>query len=122
MLSDKSPPVRVLVVDDDSNIRTTISRLLETAGCEVQTAGDGERALVQAFEFQPDIILLDIIIPIQMGWLVCAKLKLVDPSPTVVLMTGLDHAELKGFSEFVRAEHVLRKPISAETVLELLPA
>jgi CheY-like chemotaxis protein len=59
MLSDKSPPVRVLVVDDDSNIRTTISRLLETAGCEVQTADDGERALVEAFEFQPDIILLE---------------------------------------------------------------
>jgi DNA-binding response OmpR family regulator len=118
---DKLKPVRALVVDDDPDIREFISDLLESAGCEVHAAADGEQALIQAHAFRPDIVYLDIRIPEQFGWLVYAKLKLVEPSPTVVLMTGLACDELDDFSKFVKANNVLRKPFSAEDVLAFVP-
>ena len=111
----------VLVVDDDPDVREFVGGLLESVGCEVQFAADGEKALVHAFRFQPEIVFLDIKIPEQFGWLVCAKLKLIEPSPTVVLMTGLTCDDLDSFSEFVKADDVLRKPFSAEDVLGFIP-
>jgi CheY-like chemotaxis protein len=121
MFRSESNSVRALVVDDDPGIRRTVSLLLESVGCNVQTAADGEQALIQALEFQAEIVFLDINLPLQRGWLVCAKLKLVDPSPSVVLMTGLACDELSSFSEFVKADAVLRKPFSEQDLLGLLP-
>jgi len=121
MSIDKLRPVRTLVVDDDPDIREFVSGVLESVGCEVHVAADGEQALVQAFEFQPDIVFLDINLPKQFGWLVCAKLKLIEPSPAVILITGLTCDDLDSFSEFVKAGDVLRKPFSAEDVLGFIP-
>ena len=121
MSIDKLRPARALVVDDDPDIREFVGGLLESVGCEVQVAVDGEQALIQAFEFQPEIVFLDVNLPKQFGWLVCAKLKLIEPSPTVILMTGLTCDDLDSFSEFVKAGDVLRKPFSAEDVLGFIP-
>ena len=121
MSIDNSEPIRALVVDDDPDIREFVSGVLESVGCEVHVAADGEQALVQAFEFQPEIVFLDVNLPKQFGWLVCAKLKLIEPSPTVILMTGLTCDDLDSFSEFVKAGDVLRKPFSAEDVLAFIP-
>jgi DNA-binding response OmpR family regulator len=121
MSIDNSEPIRALVVDDDSDIQEFVGGVLESVGCEVHLAADGEQALVQAFEFQPEIVFLDVNLPKQFGWLVCAKLKLVEPSPTVILITGLTCDELDSFSEFVKAGDVLRKPFSAEDVLGFIP-
>ena len=121
MSIENSGPVRALVVDDDPDIREFVGGVLESVGCEVHLAVDGEQALIQAFEFQPEIVFLDVNLPKQFGWLVCAKLKLVEPSPTVILITGLTCDELDSFSEFVKAGDVLRKPFSAEDVLGFIP-
>ena len=121
MSIDNSGPIRALVVDDDPDIREFVGGVLESVGCEVHVAVDGEQALVQAFEFQPEIVFLDVNLPKQFGWLVCAKLKLIEPSPTVILITGLTCDELDSFSEFVKAGDVLRKPFSAEDVLAFIP-
>ena len=121
MTNDTPTPVRALVVDDDPDIREFVSCVLESAGCEVQIAADGEQALIEAFEFQPEIIFLDVGLPKQFGWLVCAKLKLIEPSPQVILITGLVSDDVDSFSEFVKAGDVLRKPFSAEDVLRFLP-
>lgn len=121
MFTAVSPRIRVLVVDDDSDIRSFVGHVLKSAGCEVQFAANGEQALIQAIALQPELVLLDINLPLQDGWLVCAKLKLIEPSPAVVLMTGHDHDDLDRFSDFVRATDVLRKPFSAEDLLGMMP-
>ncbi len=121
MSTNAPTPVRVLVVDDEPDIRELLSGVLESVGCDVQTATDGEQALVEACEFQPDIVFLDVNLSKQMGWLVCAKLKLIEPSPQVILITGLVSDDLDGFSEFVKAGDVLRKPFAAEDVLRFIP-
>jgi CheY-like chemotaxis protein len=121
MFTDVSPRIRVLVVDDDPDIRSFVGHVLKSAGCEVHFAVNGEQALDRAIVLQPELVLLDINLPLQDGWLVCAKLKLIEPSPDVVLMTGLDCDDLDRFSEFVKATDVLRKPFSAEDLLRKVP-
>jgi DNA-binding response OmpR family regulator len=121
MFTHKSDKVRVLVVDDEPDTVKFVSRVLESAGCEVRGAADGGQALIQAIDFQAEVVFLDVGIPLESGWLVCAKLKLVEPSPTVVLMTGLDRDDLSSFSEFVKAGDLLRKPFSTEDVLQFVP-
>ena len=121
MFTDVSPRIRVLVVDDDPDVRSFVGYVLKSAGCEVHFASNGEQALEQAIVLQPELVLLDINLPLQAGWLVCAKLKLIEPSPNVVLMTGLDRDDLDRFSDFVKATDVLRKPFSAEDVLRMVP-
>lgn len=114
--------LRALVVDDEPDARTFVSRVLESAGCVVRAATDGEQALIEATRFQAEVVFLDVGIPLQYGWLVCAKLKFINPSTTVVLMTGLDWNDLSGFSEFVKADGVMRKPFSAEDVMQFVPS
>jgi two-component system OmpR family response regulator len=122
MANDAPLPVRVLVVDDDPDIREFVSGVLVSAGCQVQLAADGEQALIEAFEFQPELVFLDVSLPKQFGWLVCAKLKLIEPSPQVILITGLVADDLDSFSEFVKAGDMLQKPFSAEDVLRFIPS
>jgi len=66
---------RVLVVDDEPNIVTSLEFLLQDAGLEVHTAGNGQEALEQAARFAPDLILLDVMMPVLNGYEVCQRLK-----------------------------------------------
>jgi DNA-binding response OmpR family regulator len=58
---------RILVVDDDPNIAETIQQRLTYYGCEVITAADGEEGLTKAADEKPDLILLDINMPVMNG-------------------------------------------------------
>lgn len=121
MSADVPTPVRALVVDDDPDIREFVSGVLESVGCNVHIAADGEQGLAEALAFHPEVVFLDIKLPKQFGWLVCAKLKLIEPSPRVILITGVESDDLDSFSKFVKASDVLRKPFSADDVLQFVP-
>lgn len=66
---------RILVVDDDENIRTALRHSMEGEGHEVATAGDGEEALSKIEQVQPDLILLDVTMPGRDGYDVCQTLR-----------------------------------------------
>jgi len=117
---DQKQSFRALVVDDDQDIREFVGAVLSASEYEVEFAADGDAALSKANELSPDVVFLDINLPIQDGWLVCAKLKLVQPAPTVILMTGLTRDDLYRFAEYVKADDLLRKPFSADDVLRSL--
>lgn len=65
----------VLVVDDEANIVTLLETWLETIGCRVISASDGEEGVVKAMELKPDLILLDGMMPKMSGFDACSKLK-----------------------------------------------
>ncbi len=66
---------KVLVVDDSSVNRTLLAAILKKAGFEIAEAQSGEEALAKVFEFLPDLVLLDIMMPGMDGYEVCAALK-----------------------------------------------
>jgi len=66
---------KILVVDDDPEIFKLLEVNLKNAGYELISAYDGEKALVQAKQNQPDLIILDIMLPGMDGYEVCQKAK-----------------------------------------------
>lgn len=113
---------RILVVDDEPDVVTLIDRLLNNEHFEVIPAYDGIEALDLAATESPDLILLDIMMPMMSGYEVCAQLK---SNPTTkdipVLCVSSGHSmEARGRTRKVGAVALLEKPFtSAELVAQI---
>ena len=66
---------RILIADDEPNIVISLEFLMQQNGYDVKTAADGEHALRLIAEFKPDLILLDIMLPLRNGFEVCQKVR-----------------------------------------------
>jgi DNA-binding response OmpR family regulator len=66
---------RVLIADDEPNIVISLEFLMEQAGYEIKVATNGQEALDLARSFQPELVLLDVMVPIKSGYEVCQQLK-----------------------------------------------
>ena len=110
---------RVLVVEDDADLRKSICTVLEDAGFTSRPAENGEVALERAREERPCVILLDLMMPIMNGWEFRSE-QLRDPnlsSIPVVIMTADGRAADK--ARTLHADY-LRKPIHLDALLELV--
>ncbi len=110
---------RVLVADDDSNIRKTIADVLSRFGCQVFTAKDGHEA-VNVIDSQPlDLIVSDIRMPHRNGYEIFAAARRVSETLPVILMTGFGydphHSIVRASQEGLQA--VLLKPFKVEQLL-----
>ena len=108
---------KVLVVDDEKNILTTLSRALSLEGYEVAVAGGGKIALEKAASWQPDVVLLDVSMPDIDGLDVLAKLKEPEVSPAVIMMSGHGTIETAVKATKAGASDFVEKPVSLERVL-----
>ena len=108
----------VLVADDDEDIRSLVALRLRKAGYEVVTAVDGEEALRLAREVKPDLLLLDVSMPVMDGFAVCREIQSQGPAaPPVIFLTARTHsaAALEGFA--VGAADYVTKPFRPAELL-----
>ena len=75
----------ILVVEDDRNISDLIQMYLVKEGFEVRIAADGGKAIAEFQKSVPDLILLDIMLPVMDGWAVCAKVRETSKVPIIML-------------------------------------
>ena len=75
----------ILVVEDDRNISELIQMYLVKEGFDVRIAGDGGQAIEEFQKAVPDLILLDIMLPVLDGWAVCAKIRETSKVPIIML-------------------------------------
>ena len=92
---------RVVIADDDPDIRRLVEMTVTNAGCDVTVASDGEEALERVREAKPDLVILDVLMPRMDGWEVARALKS-DPAtaevPVMFLTSrGQEHDVLEGF-------------------------
>ena len=101
--------MKVLVVEDDPDIRELLTLYFMAKGHEVETANDGQEALAQLQCVQPDLMLLDVVLPKLDGWGVLTAVRAQSRIP-VIMLTSLDDTEdvIKGLS--LGADDYLRKP------------
>ncbi len=110
-------PVRVLVVDDEPDLADVLTTVLRGEGWDVVDANDGEEALSAAREFQPDAVLLDIMLPDISGIEVLRRLRTESPRVLVLFLTAMDAAEDRMTSMAAGADGYMTKPFSIEELL-----
>ena len=106
---------KALVIEDDKNIAELLRLYLEKDGFEVAIAADGGKGLQLATDEHPDVILLDIMLPVMDGWQVCREVRAVSDVPIIMLTAKSEDADkLMGFES--GADDYLTKPFN---ILEL---
>ncbi len=80
---------RILLIDDDRSLTDPLQVALENAGYTVSVAHDGPSGLRLALDIQPDVIVLDVIMPVLNGWEVCQSIRQHSPVP-IIMLTALD--------------------------------
>lgn len=76
---------KILVVDDDENICDMLRLYLENDGYEVKTAADGAEGVTYFKMYEPDLVLLDIMMPKKDGWQVCREIREVSSKPIIMI-------------------------------------
>ena len=78
-------PTKVLIVEDDGNIAELLHLYLEKEGFDTQVAADGGKGVELFRSFRPDLVLLDIMLPVMDGWSVLKKIREGDKTPVIML-------------------------------------
>ena len=108
---------RVLVIDDDPDVRDLMERYLTREGFEVLSACSGQEGISQIKEFNPDVITLDVLMPVMDGWSVLSELKK-DPEMAkipVIMLSMLDELDM---SFALGASDYMLKPIKREVLVD----
>jgi len=111
----------ILIVDDDTDILTAIETAFQTTGAKIITATDGASATTVAQEQQPDLIILDAMLPQRSGFLVLEKLKAKKPrgsKPYVIMITGNTGKRHQAWAESLGADGYINKPFRMDRLVE----
>ncbi len=108
---------KVLIVDDEQDTVAIVQQMLKVRDYEINSAFDGDQALEAADRIKPNLIVLDVMMPEQDGWLVCAKLKSIRPAPKILILTVLKHGESDRMAKFVHADDILHKPFTQDQLV-----
>lgn len=100
---------RILIVDDDPEARTLMRMALAGDEYEIIEAGDGLAALRLAHEMRPDLIVLDIEMPLMDGWLTCQRIREVWDTP-IIMVTALSQLEARVKGLGIGADDYVTKP------------
>ena len=118
------PGARILAVDDSPTVLEMIKSILESEEYEVITATDGSEALELARSENPDLIVLDVMLPKLDGYKVCRLLKYDQKYQHIPIVMLTAKAEEQSMATGIRtgADQYLTKPVEPETLLETVAA
>ena len=121
-VSTSTPEARLLVVEDEPNIRELLATSLRFAGFEVHVAADGAAAIKQASEHVPDLVVLDVMLPDMDGFTVTRRLRDSGRLLPIVFVTARDSLEDKVKGLTVGGDDYVTKPFSLEEVVARIRA
>jgi two-component system OmpR family response regulator len=117
-----TPEVRLVVVDDEPNIRELLSTSLRFAGFEVHAAADGNGALQLVRDVEPDLVVLDVMLPDMDGFTVTRRMRATGRHTPVVFLTAKDDTQDKVQGLTVGGDDYVTKPFSLEEVVARIRA
>lgn len=112
---------RILVVDDEKNIVDIIKYNLKKEGYDVITAGDGEEAIKLNEEFEPDLILLDLMMPKLDGYAACRKIREKYDTPIIMLTARAEEVD-KVLGLELGADDYVTKPFGTRELMARVKA
>lgn len=113
---------KILIADDEEDVKVVVQLFLESKGYEILTAYDGLDAVEKIQSEKPDLVLLDIMMPLIDGFEVCKKIKDIPELADIpiIMMSASSHAESKQRGIEVGAIDYLVKPFSPEELGKLI--
>jgi DNA-binding response OmpR family regulator len=120
--SEASSPAatkRILLVDDDAEIIEAMRYALEGRGFQVLIARDGNQGLAMAEREDPDLVILDMMMPKRSGFLVLEKLRRTRPVPVrIIMVTANEGSRHKAYAEMLGVDDYIRKPFAMDRLLD----
>jgi DNA-binding response OmpR family regulator len=116
------PNPRILLVDDETAITANLAPLLERAGFEVAVAGDGEQALLKVSEFNPDLVVMDVLMPFLDGRETLRRLRQQSNWTPIILLTQVGEAVERAMALEEGADDYLNKPFDPHELVARIRA
>ena len=119
-MSESLKDKRILLVDDDHDILTSMQAAFEPTGATVDTAGNGNKAVEMVEKNDPDLVVLDMMLPGRSGFLVLEKIKARKPKntkPFVIMITGNQGARHKMYAESLGVSEYFNKPVKMDKLI-----
>lgn len=115
---DRTTGKRILLVDDDYEIIESMRLTLESRGYQILIARDGNQGLAMAERENPDLLILDMMMPKRSGFLVLEKLLRSKPALPTIMITANEGSRHKAYAEMLGVKDYLRKPFPMDRLLE----
>ncbi len=113
--------ISVLIVEDDPNIRELLQMYLEKDGYAVTVAADGGQGLAKFHAIKPDLVLLDVMMPVMDGWAVCRAIRAEGKTP-VIMLTAKSETDDKVAGLKSGADDYITKPFEMKELLARIEA
>ncbi|MBQ4642042.1 MAG: response regulator transcription factor [Oscillospiraceae bacterium] len=113
--------ISVLIVEDDPNIRELLQLYLEKDGYAVTLASDGGQGLAKFHAIKPDLVLLDVMMPVMDGWAVCRAIRAEGRTP-VIMLTAKGETDDKVTGLKAGADDYVTKPFEMKELLARIEA
>ncbi len=114
----ESEAKRILLVDDDGEIIEAMRFALQAKGYEILVARDGNQGLAMAERDDPDLVILDMMMPKRSGFLVLEKLRRSRPVPMrVIMITANEGSRHKAYAEMLGVDDYIRKPFGMDRLV-----
>ncbi len=113
--------VSVLVVDDDPDIVNSVKSRFEACGAKVTTANDGNKAVDMARRLNPDLIILDMMMPKKSGFLVMETIKPKGQpagKPHIIMITANEGKRHEAYARHLGVDDYVNKPFATERLIE----
>lgn len=110
--------VRVLIVDDDRDVLESMTVAFQAEGAETLTAADGNQAVRLCMEEDPDVVILDMMLPGRSGFLALERIKGNADSPLVVMVTANEGKRHQAYAESLGVDAYLLKPVPLSRLID----
>ena len=113
------PAKRILLVDDDPEIIDSLRYALSSKGFEILIARDGNQGLAMAEREDPDLVILDMMMPKRSGFLVLERLRRTRPIPMrIIMITANEGSRHKAYAEMLGVDDYIRKPFAMDRLVD----
>ncbi len=123
-MTDESEEMRlesrkILIVDDDPEVRAAIDHALQAEGALTQYCGDGNSAVRICEAEPPDLVVLDMMLPKRSGFLVLDRIKKIENAPIVVMVTANEGRRHQQYAETLGVDGYILKPVRLERLITM---
>ncbi len=110
---------RILIVDDDPDVLAVIEQALKAEGAQTSCCSDGNSAVALTESDNPQLIVLDMMLPKRSGFLVLERVKAMENRPRVVMITANEGKRHQSYAEQLGVDAYLHKPVRLERLVQL---